>query len=776
MRIPVDMNIRAQGLSITLLIRLGALLAVFCLAVLTTLGVQSSQATYATQDDRYIRIGNDFLEIVLRRDNGGVESVIDKQSRVDLRAIKEGTWPLIWGMSLVTPEGTRAWVDNPRTDSFWASLKPAGDEASIELNWQGLRPENGRRYPTAKVTAKITVRRNSPFSVWSIKVDDPGPAAVVEIHFPLIAGIGILGASGEDDRLVVPDQEGRLFHNPANRLRWWGQTYPSGFLNMQFLAYYDDTAGFFFATRDIKGQTKDFYWNRQGTPRNDALLALSHVFPILPGTSIAVPYDLVVGTFRGDWYTAADLYKEWAYEQWWVQEARTKQTPEWLKMIALGKEFCAHRCTFAPREKSFDEFIQQMRQNQEFFGLPTLGMLWGWEKYGAWFYGDYFPPYEGWEKFDEVVQALHANNSRLNIFIGAWFIETSTGLWRSGMPQPFAMRNADSTIKLAPPWEKDREWAFMDIFTEYWKQELIRTVSTLAEHDVDFVQLDGFPWIEPQDDFSSHGHPLGRGGDWQAQAWLDALRRIRSAARAIKTDIALSGEGGAELYLPYLDIYHSRDSWAEVFDEKVGKQGAEVVPLFEYVYHPYIIFLGQYNLALWVPLGGGSYHPLALARILTWGHIPNYNLQEDLRASSADRRALSYIKAIGTARTTYARKFLVDGAMLRPLVIESPLTTVRAESDKFTGQFPSIQHSVWLSGDGEIGIVLTNIADRDINFTLPLDFDRLGLRAGERYMVRLIGEGGEELLDDNLTSSKSYKLKLQPLQILLVAIVSAKGG
>jgi hypothetical protein len=597
---------------------------------LVFLGAQGNQGPYVTQDSRYIRIGNESLEIVLRRDNGGIESIVDKRSRVDLRALKEGTWPLIWGLRLATSEGTGTWVDNPRTDSFRASLQSTRDEAAVELKWQGLRPDNGQRYPTAKVTARITVRRDSPFSVWRIKVDDPGPLAVVEIHFPLIAGIGVLGTGGEDDRLLVPDQEGRLFRDPANRLSWWGQTYPSGFLNMQFLAYYDNTAGFFFATRDIKGQTKDFYWNRQGTPRNDALLALSHIFPILPGRNIEVPYDIVVGTFKGDWYTAADLYKEWAYQQWWVQEARAKQIPEWLKTMALGKEFCAHRCTFMPREKSFDEFIQQMRENQEFFGLPTLGMLWGWEKLGAWFYGDYFPPFEGWEKFDEVVRALHANNSRLNMFIGAWFIETSTDLWKSGVPQPFAMRNADGTIKLAPPWEKDREWAFMDIFTEYWKQELIQAVSTLAEHDVDFVQLDGFPWIRPQDDFSSHGHPLGRGGDWQTQAWLDALRRIRTTARAIKVDIALSGEGGAELYLPYLDVYHSRDNWAEVFDENVSKQGAEVIPLFDYVYHPYIIFLGQYNLALWVPLGGSQLSPVGLSPRPDLG--PNSQLQPPRRS------------------------------------------------------------------------------------------------------------------------------------------------
>jgi hypothetical protein len=51
---------------IALLIRLGALLAVFCLAVLTTSVASGSYGPYVTQDGRYIRIGNESLEIVLK--------------------------------------------------------------------------------------------------------------------------------------------------------------------------------------------------------------------------------------------------------------------------------------------------------------------------------------------------------------------------------------------------------------------------------------------------------------------------------------------------------------------------------------------------------------------------------------------------------------------------------------------------------------------------------------------------------------------------------------
>ena len=86
-----------------------------------------------------------------------------------------------------------------------------------------------------------------------------------------------------------------------------------------------------------------------------------------------------------------------------------RQEPPWLHEAAIGKDFYTYPTGLVERAegdptRTYDEFMIKIRGHQDFFGVPTLAMLWGWERGGAWVAGDYFPPMEGWEKFDELVR------------------------------------------------------------------------------------------------------------------------------------------------------------------------------------------------------------------------------------------------------------------------------------------------------------------------------------------------------------------------------------
>jgi hypothetical protein len=511
----------------------------------------SAVAAYATVSDTAIRIGNAELEVAFNRQNGGLDSLVHKKSGIDLRAVKTGTWPLLWGLRLESLSHSRSWADNVSSHRFSFLTRVDTGKATVQMAWEGLDTADGTRYPQVKVTAEISLTTGSRLSVWRIRIEHLTPLVVRAIFFPQFVGIATLGASGADDCLVVSSQQGRLFVNPATHLSWWGVYYPSAFATMQWFAYYDRQAGFFFSTRDPLGHTKFFLWNRKGTPQNDAELAIVHLFPATSQDGLELTYDTVVGVFQGDWHEAADLYKEWASRQWWVQQSKAKQTPEWLHRIGPGKEVHVHGVAGNP-DRSFRDFIRLLRDARQYHGIPMLGLLWGWEKKGAWYYGDYFPPYEGWASFDRLIDEVHTTGDRLWLFVSPTLMETSTKLWTSGAPLAAAMRNRDGSVLLAPPWEAQRQYAFLCIAHTWWRQQVVDTVKVLARHGVDLIQLDGFPWIDPPDDYASHhGHPPGRGGKWWTEAHRSALAEIVGAARAEKSDVALSGEGGSELFLAF---------------------------------------------------------------------------------------------------------------------------------------------------------------------------------------------------------------------------------
>jgi hypothetical protein len=735
---------------------------------------------YATRDGRSIRIGNEFMEVVFATDRGGIESIVDKTSGVDLRP-KKDVQPSVWQIWLVDPDGTRVGGGEWSADTFTASVTSTAELAAVEFHWTGLRTYDGlHRIPGLSVTATVTAPSDESGTLWRIRVEQPGQFAVVDVDYPFITGIGALSANGSDDRLFWPKQEGRLFANPTATVTSLGGMYPSAQSSMQFLAYYNSSAGFFIGTRDTKGQTKSYNWTNPAP--GEFSLIISHSFALPPGTAASVDYDVVISTFHGDAYTAADMYKEWAYQQWWVAEAQAKKTPVWLRNLGLGMQFCAYGCG-PMKDKTLHELQLQVAEQDRFFHLPTLVSIAGWERGGAWRSGDYFPPHEGWTAFDQTVRAIHNAGDRVDAYINFCCLATSSEPWQSGDARPYAATQRDGSPLIVPSGVDYVQWVGMDPSTAYWQGQLVTAARTLAEHGVDVIQLDGLPEQEPMDDFSA-GHPPGQGGDWQTQARLAVVQAVRSAVRAVRPDVALSGENINELYLPHFDRFTTRDNWAEFDDSIMATQGGEPIPLFDYVYAPYVVIENNDDFLLDVRPGEIGYNLLRLSRSLLWGHYENYFLlwPDALSGPDTDLSALAYLRGIAVARTSYAKPFLVEGAMLHPPPVSTPTTHVVAPRPNWRAAPPyidivrdvsAVQASAWRSPDNEVGIVLTNIADSSVGFSVSLDLAQLGLLEGDHYVVRFVTDRGTRELATDLTTSRSIDLQLPAGGVALVTLSAA---
>lgn len=719
---------------------------------------------YIRETASEICIGNRLFEIGFRKDTGAFWSLIHKKSGIDLRGVKTDPGEFLWDLRLITedlrhigPSGIR------RSHPFYQgyAVNRSDNKVCLTFYWSKIGLEEYGEYP-ASVKVYVVVD-DSPLARLSIEIRNMGPAALEDITFPGIIEVSKLGKYFEDDFLVVPDQNGRLFNNPIINLGWWGQDYPSGFLNMQFMAYYDREAGFYIATYDKDGYEKSFYFGTSSDKPDRAMIGLIHRQAISFGRDLNLPYDVVLGVFEGDWHTAADLYQKWAKDQWWCMQ---KSMPSWLTSIAVSKDVYLYG-RGGETNNTFVKGIDYVKQHQNYFRLPTLVLIWGWEKKGAWSSGEYFPPHEEWENFDKMIQEIHRLGFKTWIFISANSIITESEQWRNGSAKSYARLNADGTYQISsgPGWV----WEPVEMcpHTDYWKNMLKSCVLTLAEHGVDLIQFDGFPWCGPSKCYNvSHNHPPGRGGNFWVKRWISILSEIEQEARRINPEIAFAGEGGAEIFIPFLDVFHSRDSWSlEIEYAEIAEKGASVIPLFRYVYSERPVMIGQHNPSLTDFLGGSSHNALGFARILTWGEIGSYNFQASMSDPHLDKPLINYLKRISEARATYARSFLLNSTMVKPQEISSPKISVETERQGIFDE-NAVQYSAWRSANGCIGYILTNIWNKGCTVKVNLNLTEYGLtKPCSAYYIKNVKYYDLGVVSGIFNSTFS----IEPLEILLIA-------
>jgi hypothetical protein len=397
-------------------------------------------------------VENDVLRIGVLRTTGNLDGIVHKQSGVNLQSNTLNAYPAIWGLSLNNSAGTNFFVNSGQTISFNATLSNDDSGASLNLKWKGLQylPSDMANIPNVTISAQISVKTVSPLSYWTIQVAGLGTNSVTYIDFPSIQGIGTLGSSGTDDALLTSEFKGRLYHNPTANIplgTYPGGLYPSATSLLQFLAYFDSTAGFYVASDDTQGYTKDLYWGKSNSAAGDSTIHLQYFPAGVAGDSVSIPYNAIVGVTQGDWYAPAEMYRSWAVQQPWSQKSRTKQIPSWLRDVPIIRNTCVHGCGSQP-EQTYAAVVQELQQNQQTFGVPPLAELWGWEQFGQWTEGDYLPPAEGWSSFDAMVSAIPS--SHVYLFPSALYLDTSTSLYKSGTMAGSLMTDSAGNVRTQP--------------------------------------------------------------------------------------------------------------------------------------------------------------------------------------------------------------------------------------------------------------------------------------------------------------------------------------
>lgn len=637
----------------------------------------------------------------------------------------------------------------------WRQL--SGAEHGVVLSWS----EFGRAdAPRLRVTATVTLQDGAALSDWRIALDSMGDLRVEQVHFPRVERI----AAQPGEELIVPRWMGTLARDPEAALRDTAgaprrleYSYP-GTLSLQLLALYARGGpGFYAAADDTLSYRKSFaVWSAaDGTRGYEMVHPLED--PDATRASWSPQYAAVVGTFNGDWITAAELYRGWGVRQRWARESRLRRglVPDWLRETGM----------WVWNRGRSPGVLPPARALQDTLGLP-VSVFWHWWHQGPYdtSFPDYLPPREGAAPFRRAVDDAHAAGLHAIVYM-------NQRLWCTGQPSwgpeaaAAAVKERDGTVRTEVYNIFDPQpCATMDVTTQYWRDHYAGIADeVLDEYGLDGIYMDqavlSLVCWDP-----SHDHPLG-GGNY----WMDGFRRLASQIRAGATPgrpVLLAGEGAGEPWLPELDLMLTLQVSQERYSDPAS--GWEPIPLFQAVYHAYGITYGSYSSLvmppyddLW-PAETAPADSLALlderfsrqfrleqARSFVWGLQPTI---ANFRASQlADRpHDTAYMMHLARLRTR-ALDYLQLGTFLRPPELDVAETDVelsrvsiyaarRGGPTVSHGRFPAAIAGAWRADDGNVAIALASILDEPVTVSFVLDPHAYGL-TGEGVIERIDVDG-----------------------------------
>ncbi|MEW6359700.1 MAG: DUF6259 domain-containing protein [Planctomycetota bacterium] len=684
--------------------------------------------------------------------NGAIASFVDKASGREFVA-PQTTAPLLYELRL----GVDGKTVLTEADASDVTVKRDGDAVVIAAP---------RHKDTAiAVECRFRTEPGSPLIFGRIAVRNGTDLPLSTVRFPALAWPKQLGASPDREFLVWPNCDGCLIQSPGS-VGWFPTLpYPGG-ASMQFMAVYDDTAGLYAATYDSQAHTKVFAVEKG----KDAFrLALRHLPPRQAQVEWRTEYDVVLGTFRGDWQTAADIYKSWAVKQPWcrrtlAQRVAEGDVPRWLTEPSL---FYAYSLRGQLPDKTWTNRLplvpQQAEAWREVLGGPTTFMLMSWEKKGSWVTPDYFPPFGGEAAFKAATDQLHAKGHRTLVFLSGlkW---TLRKMLTPGMKQTvdegalpdgaemlddtveFEKRGASSAI-CGPDGQVQKfghvdpkksvgtgESAQICPATPLAREMLLGASLECQRLGIDCVQADQIvgggmpPCYSPQ-----HGHPIG-GGNWSAKALYAIFDEIRREGKKRSKDFAFAIEEPGEFFIPVLDTYHARDyalgRWP--------RDGATTIaaPLFTHVYHEFMHGYGGDSCG--VSTNANLSVLCQQAMNLVCGKTPGVAVwTRDYDPKATDATQGRMLRSHFELWRGPAREFLVFGQRMATQPLQAP--SIKHKFWTAPGKppremdLPAVLHSAWRLPDGRTGTVFACVAAE------PVAFDALGktvtLQPGEAQFI-----------------------------------------
>jgi len=590
-----------------------------------------------------------------------------------------------------------------------------------------------------KVMVRVRLDESKPLSYWSIHMEGMKGILMESLEFPKVEGIKDLG----NEALATSTWMGSLIKNPRGvlaerkpgfrQMHWF---YP-GSMSMQLMALYNpEKIGFYASCNDTLSYAKDFSLSL------DTLNTLKYGIVNLPVMdsdlkSYSPSYEAIIGSFRGDWITAAEMYRDWGTKQSWCTKSRFTRgmRPAWLDSTALW---------VWNRGKS-ENVLRPATELKKNLGLP-VNVFWHWWHNCSYddYFPEYFPPREGKKSYMTAITAAQKEGLRAIVYMNSFQWGDSTESWKNENAQPYAVKDMDGKLRShVYNIFTGKSLTPMCIATEFWRNKY----SSLCDSAVNTYHTNGVYMDQACMNMScydkGHGHPVG-GGNYWVESFGKLTQQIRSKI-SDQTQPMLAGEGSGESWIPFLDAFLTLPVSVERY---AGVGNSETIPLFQAVYHEYAVTYGSYSSLVSPPydeLWPKKYAPaeterplskefnqqflMEQARSFVWGLQPtiaNYHTF----LSSERKEEIDYLKEMVNLRHR-ALKYLLYGEFCRSPKIESPEEEIKISKlsiyagregksvTTFRKRVPLLYSGTWKTKDKHLGIALASIGDQK----LPVDFN-----------------------------------------------------
>ncbi len=611
-----------------------------------------------------------------------------------------------------------------------------------------LRYENMGGLPIS-VTATVAFDK-TPYLRWRLSLENGSDLRTESVQYPALIIKNRLSPDGF--KLFWPAMEGAEITDVNFRtelmscadgtvypVKGWQGVYP-GACQMQFMSYYNGEHGMYFASHDDGGRYKLIEW----MPENDGIRLIQQVYA--EENDFVYDYDVVLGAFAGDWYDAAEIYREWATHSDIISFPKlkdNKELPEWLfePLTVITFPVRGTHDTDDMKETHYypyEKCLPYIDKYREFFGNRQMVLLMHWESTAPWAPPHVWPPYGDKKSFDALERGIHERGDLFGLYCSGlgW---TQKSLYVDyDRTKDFEEKGLKDCVQVGPTREILPTTTCNHIREGYELCPACEKVKRLAADeaamisggtDVDYLQffdqnLGGNTYSCYSD---KHGHPPIPGA-WTARESADIAERMRAefSGRRPNKKMLIGCEAAA--CEPLMNNMRFND-----IRYNLNFMYGMPVPAYNYVYGEYVRnYMGNHTAA--TRLLDTQVYPdnifMRTAYSFAQGDVLTFMLKNDGKVNwewnvpwNDDNEPdqdeyLRFCKLLNDFRNGILKDALQFGRMEKPVPITCGKYLEKVERKGLIRVCDEVTHTRFITENGEDFGIFVNFNDRPITFTL----------------------------------------------------------